>query len=380
MLNCIVDSRWFALADLALVLVSIILWEINPGFGWFPLLLALSPWVLRVRAGRFPFQRTPFDLAMLVFLLTAAVGIWAAYDSGGAWAKFWLLTGAVLMYYAFAGQPEDNFGVLAIFLSLGVTLFFFLTHDWGAQPARVSFLNQIGLRWMVVRPTPAMNLIHPNDAGGFIAMMFPLMALIAVHLWRKGNHLLRGAIVLLCGWYLSIFLITTSRGAWITFAIMVGAGLLWWLTGQLGGGHYRRKMVFGVTASALLVVGVWILVADSITIPGLKPFVQNTFQGDARLELVRGGLDLAEDFPFTGGGLRPSPACIPTTSWESRCTLPCSPTTSSSMRQSSKECWASWRWVVCCLEASGYWSSAGHGGRVAIWNSPLGQPSRDGDP
>ncbi|MFC1998008.1 hypothetical protein ACFLXI_10470, partial [Chloroflexota bacterium] len=180
MLIRIVDSHWFALADLALVSISIILWEIEPGFGWFPVLLALLPWGLRVLASRFPFQRTPFDLLLLIFLLTAAVGVWAAYDTAGAWAKFWLLTGAVLMYYAFAGQPEDNFGILAFFLSLvgvGVSLFFFFTHDWELQPAKLGFLNQIGLRWMAVRPTPSLNIIHPNDAGGLSAMMAPLIAL-----------------------------------------------------------------------------------------------------------------------------------------------------------------------------------------------------------
>ncbi|MFC1997974.1 tetratricopeptide repeat protein, partial [Chloroflexota bacterium] len=56
-----------------------------------------------------------------------------------------------------------------------------------------------------------------------------------------------------------------------------------------------------------LVVGIWILVAGAISIPGLKPIGQETFQGATRLELVQGGLDLAGDFPITGGGLETFP-------------------------------------------------------------------------
>jgi hypothetical protein len=310
MLNRIVDSRWFALADLVLVSASIVLWEINPSLGWLPLLLALFPWGLRMLAGRFPFQRTPFDFFLLIFLITAAVGVWTAYNTEGAWAKFWLLIGAVLIFYAFAGQPEDNFWILVVVLSLiglGVALFFFFTHDWDVQPAKVDFLNHIGLNWMAFRPTPSMKGIHPNDAGGLLAMMSPLILLMASRLWRKGNRTLQGALILLCGLLLGIFLMTTSRGAWVAFAIMIGFGLLWRLTDRWGGGDFRHKAVFGTAAAVLLGLGLWILVADTITIPGLKPIRQETYQGATRMELFRDGFDLAGDSPLIGNGLETFP-------------------------------------------------------------------------
>ena len=76
----LVASRWFSLVDLAAVSISIIIWEIIPDLGWWPLLIALLPWFVRIIGGQAPFKRTRFDLFIGVFLLTAVVGVWAAYD------------------------------------------------------------------------------------------------------------------------------------------------------------------------------------------------------------------------------------------------------------------------------------------------------------
>jgi len=115
----LVKHRWFAFADLACVSASIVLWELEPRLGWWPLLIALFPWFLRLSAGCFPFQRTRFELPLVVFLLTAAIGVWAAYGQEDARAKFWLLIGGILLYYSLAGQPQDNLWAIAGFLSTG---------------------------------------------------------------------------------------------------------------------------------------------------------------------------------------------------------------------------------------------------------------------
>jgi hypothetical protein len=65
-MNLIVENRWFALADLALVTLAGIGWALAPQLGWWLLPLAILPWVLRLAAGRFPFKRTRyFDLLLL---------------------------------------------------------------------------------------------------------------------------------------------------------------------------------------------------------------------------------------------------------------------------------------------------------------------------
>src|SRR5688572_268344 len=132
-LRSLVDNRWFALTDLFLVMMSAAAWMLIPQFGIAFSLMALLPWVLRFLAGYAAFQRTPFDWLIAIFLVTAWVGYWAAYDKSAAWIKVWLIVSAVLLYYALSAQPKQNLSVLS-FLSfcfaLALSLYFCLTYDF----------------------------------------------------------------------------------------------------------------------------------------------------------------------------------------------------------------------------------------------------------
>lgn len=141
----------FALTELLLVVLSGVIWALIPGLGiWFTL-LALLPWGLRLLAREFPFRRTPLDLPVVILLITAWVGYWAAYDKESAWIKVWLIVTAVLLYYALCAQPKQNLGWLSLFsfnLGLCVAIYFFLTFDFSSNPVRIATW------WMAHRPEP----------------------------------------------------------------------------------------------------------------------------------------------------------------------------------------------------------------------------------
>ncbi|MFN2162932.1 MAG: hypothetical protein ACK2UN_12740, partial [Candidatus Promineifilaceae bacterium] len=66
----ILDSRWYAFADLLFVTLACVLWATSNGnLGWWPLLIALLPWPARLLNGRFPLSRTPYDWLVLLFLI-----------------------------------------------------------------------------------------------------------------------------------------------------------------------------------------------------------------------------------------------------------------------------------------------------------------------
>ena len=115
-LRHLVENRWFALTDLFLVMISAAAWMLIPRFGIGFSLIAFLPWVLRFWAGSLPFQRTPFDWLIAIFLVTAWIGYWAAYDESAAWIKYWLIVSAILFYYALSAQPKRNLGLVS-FLS-----------------------------------------------------------------------------------------------------------------------------------------------------------------------------------------------------------------------------------------------------------------------
>ncbi len=84
-------------------------------------------------------------------MITAGVGVWAAYDRQAAWGKFWLLVGAVLMFYALAIQPTANHWVIAGLLTVlgcAVALFFLMTHDFSEYPVKFAPIYRLGI-WII---------------------------------------------------------------------------------------------------------------------------------------------------------------------------------------------------------------------------------------
>ncbi|MEW5718450.1 MAG: hypothetical protein AB1817_07490, partial [Chloroflexota bacterium] len=46
------------------------------------------------------YLRTPLDLPLLLFVISALIGVWASYDPTASWRKFALIVVAVAIYYA----------------------------------------------------------------------------------------------------------------------------------------------------------------------------------------------------------------------------------------------------------------------------------------
>src|SRR3990170_254782 len=306
-MSSLVHSRWFSLADLVFVSISIILWELEPKLGWRPLIIGLIPWFLRATGREFPFRRTSFDLPLAIFLAMAGVGVWAAYNQEAAWAKFWLLVGAVLLYYVFASQPQSNLWLFAGLLSLvgiGISVVFLLSNDWQVQPAKIGSLNQIGLWWMAVRPTLPVTPMHPNDVAGISAIMAPLLFAFGGRAWQEKRILTAIGAAAAVGIVLASLVMTTSRGAWLALGAAVVTGLLWVGSGQLARWlPIRRSVIFGLAILLLAGIGIGLTDRYANALMRVGDSLPVSFQALNRLEVAQGAVDLIGDFPFTGGGL-----------------------------------------------------------------------------
>jgi putative inorganic carbon (HCO3(-)) transporter len=305
--NKITKTRWFPLFDVGCVAVSGAIWYVWEGVGAWPALLALLPWAVRLFAGQFPFRRTAFDLLFLIFMGTALVGVWAAYDPAAAWPKFWLLLAGVLLFYAVAGQPSENwlhlYALLGAF-STGVAGYYFLTHNWEASPAKIEVLNNMGLVWMRLRPALTGHVLHPNVAAGLMATTLPFLVVVFLVGVRKKVTAVAGlaaAALALVGFAL---LMTTSRGAWLAAAGAFSLWGVWQLSGVLSRRlKMARQQTFGVIFSVLL-LGLLLLI---FLVPGGLLGLLNRLPGPAqagsRLDLAQALFFLTGDTPFTGGGL-----------------------------------------------------------------------------
>lgn len=289
-------------------------WYQGMGVGAWPLLLLLALWPLHWAVVGVRLRPTAFDALLGLFALSAVAGLWAAYDRGPAMAKFWLIVGALGIYYALAHQPTQRslyltLAILGLF-ALALALYFVATNDWATQPVKVPALTALG-RWLA-RGLPALpgHRITPNVTGGMLAMLLPFYVPL-MFLSPSGSTLgIRGrglrplwtlcAAVAALGW-----LLTVSRGAWIA---LLGAATLWlvwrmlgrWTRSQEGSASWAWRTRLLGTLLLLLIGAAAVLLAMGQLLragwPGADALAN-------RLRLLHDATLLAGDYPFTGAGL-----------------------------------------------------------------------------
>jgi O-antigen ligase len=301
------DSRFFIL-ELICLTVSAALWIVFPKLSWQPLFVLIAPLFIRGIARTPVFVRTPFDVPVLIFLITAGIGIWTAYQSANAWIKFWLILIAVLAYYSIARQPEDNLWIVAGLLSLmglGISFYFFLSNNWEVQQIKFQVLNQIGIAWMHLRPDLPLTAIHPNDVAGLTGLSLPFSIALMIRYFRRKSILACILFGLAATLSFITIIMSSSRGAWMALFVTIGLWLLWELINR---SKYITKrstkslfilLVFG--SIIVLTFYVWVslrgrLIETAIGLP-------NVSVADQRYHVFLSDFELIRDVPITGGGL-----------------------------------------------------------------------------
>lgn len=279
---------------------------IKPIWGIWFILIALLLLLLKINRGWFRFDS--IDWLVVIFTGTAWMGYWAAYDQVTAWNKVWLIMIAVLLYFSLKTQPRSNLFIVSIFLfclGVGVSIYFFLTHDFIALPRKLEFVNQIG-RWvMSVRPQTGWQPIHPNYVAGMVAITTSFI-FYPVWILRWNVPLpasFSAAVMVGLGISLFALVMATSRGA--ILAILSGAGV--WLLWRVVHSDGIRRRVKGVAVfPVLLLVYLFVVVLFLYAGPARSGdlFPGNYFYGSGnRAELFSRSVYLLFDTPITGGGL-----------------------------------------------------------------------------
>jgi hypothetical protein len=308
-LRRLVEGTWFPSVRLGAVLVAWALWAWNPSWGW-TVALALAPWLFQALAGKLSFRSTFLDVSIVLFLLTAGVGLWAGYDRDGSravfsnpigWQKLWGLLLAALLYYAlvvtktWAAQRR----ALGLLVGLGavVSMVFIATHDWAAEPAKWEPIARLGEAIQAPLPPLPGGFLNPNVVGGVVAPLLPLSLGLAVEVCRRRTWLMAWA--LLAGVAMALgLLLTTSRGAWMGVGWGLALAAAWWLAGRVGHGE-RCLWVF----AALITLGGLAGILAVVGIPALRAVTLESFAFTNRLNIFSQAALLVRDYPFTGCGL-----------------------------------------------------------------------------
>ena len=324
----LMGARWLPIVDLGLAALAGALWYVRLEVGWFPLVLIGAAWLLRLIVYRYPTRATPFDLPLVLFLLTAYIGASIGYNQGSewihpltpltwAWAKYYFILAALGIYYAIANLRSVEqvwwlVGFYALFGSI-VAIYFVVTNDW-SQSVKFTFLSEIGTRIAAFLPNLPGHRLAPNVAGGIIAMTMPFGVPLFQDAWAQKRRRvcwlwLAVAVVALFG-----LLMSGSRGAWIALAAVA---LVWFLARRIpvsGRGGARRASLALAVAVQIIAIGLigvslmqlGIISGDlMVQLPGSSALF-------SRVELLQGSLALAQDYVFTGGGLGAFPMLFST--------------------------------------------------------------------
>ena len=277
-----------------------------PGIGGWPLLIFVLPWGLYFLVQRrFPFRHTMLDWFLLLFVVTAVIGVWAAYNTAIAFTYLWWILGAVMLFYAITAGPTASpswlVGMVCV-LAVIISGHFLLTHNWQETPASTASLNLLATAWLNVRPT-ASSLADPNAAEGFMVIAFPI--LLAQTLWavKTKHRVWLAAAVLAVVLVLIGLLFSTSRGAWVALF----TGLSFWILWRIGvklNQHLTKRNIFILLGLLIVgsVIGISLLSTTTISTDFLN-WLSGLDSAGSRLRVAQDTLDLIEDFLFTGGGL-----------------------------------------------------------------------------
>ncbi len=248
---------------------------------------------------------TLFAGPLLLYLVSAGVGVWVTRGEREAWATL-AVTAVSLVPYSLLVRlpPRLSLGrwgkvaplnVLFGLLPTAISLYFLLTNDWGHWSGKLPWLDAI-TRGLPAAPVNSGYGLDPNSAGGLIAAFLPVQFLVLNPLRQEGGYRWGRALAV----FISVLglLLSASRGAWIALGAVAVSWALWQLSRRLPSlrlSNWQR-------------VGLWLVATAAVAGVGLaflwSPWGESTravIEAD-RAVTWRNSLDLAKDYLFTGLG------------------------------------------------------------------------------
>jgi tetratricopeptide (TPR) repeat protein len=294
-------------------------------------LLGISWIARRVRTGKFT-RSTPIDVPISLFIISALVALWAAPNRQAGLVRLYLLLATVTIFYALVNSDLRSLKIFSsVFIAFAGAMGVFLTsqYDWAGSPARFQITKEAGIWLNHVVPNLELNLPHWNVIRNIMASLLAVSLPVALPglLARKsrnssaeeGTELPRRNSASISYWAASsliliIFslILTESRTPWMVFGLIFALSGWWWLSGRINLKFpFSRIYTFliglgGVlTLTGMLVMRQPQLLSTISRMPGPKDYL-------GRGEIYSQSWRLAQDTPFTGGGLAAFPALYST--------------------------------------------------------------------
>lgn len=263
------------------------------------------------------YLRTPLDVPLFLFLVSALIGYWVSYDQTTSGIKLLLIGAAIILYYAIIllrGAPMLRDAAVWLFVlgEAALAVYFVAQTNFAAQPTKYDWLTQVGIVANRILPRLTAHQPHPNMVASALEIGLPFaLALVVRNMerraWLSACAASACAVLIACS-----LLLTTSRGSWLALvAVTIGAIVVFGLSvlRRLDEASQQRAVLsrrilapLGLMAVALLVligVRVWNggVILDSLGT------LNAGGSALSRAELYAQTWDLIREYPFTGAGL-----------------------------------------------------------------------------
>lgn len=270
--------------------------------------LVLAACALRLVQHRAKILSVPLHLPLLLFLVSAWIGVLVSYDPALSLRKFELILGGVALYYVLA-TTSTEFAKRAVVWGLaaigtGVALFFVTQTDFAQEPIKLGVLNQIGLLLNRVTPQFGQHTPHANLMAGIMLLALPYTIFLAYDAWRNimiPSLLASAGLGILIAFGL---VMTTSRGALLAFALLCSFGTLFYLAGRVAKrAGYSAGLGIALVVNLGLILFLLGVLYSRNHIGAVLDATLGGVGGVSRLELYKQVLQLGSDYAVTGAGL-----------------------------------------------------------------------------
>src|SRR5581483_2275176 len=115
----------------------------------FALVLIVGALLLRIVQYRTALLFIPLHLPLLLFLVSAVIGVYVSYDFASSLHKLYLIVAGIALYYVLATTQTQGARELVVWglllVCVGTAVYFMTQTDFVQEPAKFSFLNNIAL-------------------------------------------------------------------------------------------------------------------------------------------------------------------------------------------------------------------------------------------
>lgn len=300
-----------------LILLGAIPWllfpTINPIVTAIALLVVAAIWLWPWLRSDLPFCPTPFNGAILLWLVMLLIGIIVTADPDKTLAKATGLILGVTVWRYIAMRIGDRFQlrIAVVFFFLAVLGFILLGSAGAEWRFEIGFIETLIDRLppqLVQLPEAPEQGVHANQLAGIVAFFLPIVlsVLIGWRMKRSRIVVLAGLIVILII-TAAVLVLTQSRSGWLGALAGIATLLLAW---GLVLPKSRRRAVFLLCFTALVVILLLVIILigparmrEFWEEPAQETVIGNLGSINFRIEVWQWAISAIRDFPLTGTGL-----------------------------------------------------------------------------